>query len=110
MSDQLRQEESNISRAEQAVGRRADSPRIIKWFALCTLKSTGGTKWARFTDGLAMDNEPQTFVFVALEALGPENGFPYALGRGQDVCMDGTSQLLLPPTGGGLVMIIVLRI
>lgn len=40
-------------------------------------------------------------VFIALEDLGPHNGFPFKLNCGQDVCVDGCAKLLTPPTGGG---------
>lgn len=61
--------------------------------------------------GLRMDDEePQTIVFIALEDLGPENGFPFLLRRGQDVCVNGKLDILLPPTGGGLGMLIILRL
>lgn len=56
------------------------------------------------------DEEPQTIVFIALEDLGTENGFPFPLKRGQDVCVDGKLELLIPPTGGGLGMLIILRL
>lgn len=62
-------------------------------------------------EGLSMDDEePQTIVFIALEDLGPENGFPFPLKRGQDVCVDGNLDVLIPPTGGGLGVVIVLRL
>jgi hypothetical protein len=84
---------------------------IIKWYCLFRLKSLGGKKWKDMPEGLRIDDEePQTFVFIALEDLGPENGFLFPLKRGQDVCVDGELNILIPPTGGGLGVVIVLRL
>jgi hypothetical protein len=49
-------------------------------------------------------------VFVALENLGPHNGFPFEMVCGQDVCMDGHTNLLTPPTGGGRAICFALRV
>lgn len=48
--------------------------------------------------------EQETMVFIALQELGPHNGFPFLLKRGQDVCMDGNTGIWTPPTGGGLAI------
>lgn len=85
--------------------------RIIKWYCLFRLKSLGGEKWKMMPEGLRIDDEePQTIVFVALEDLGPGNGFPFPLKCGQDVCVDGDVDVLIPPTGGGLGVLLVLRL
>lgn len=107
------QNQDNISRAELLVdrGHRADAARIIKWFCLFRIKDLGGQKWKEMPEGLCMDDdEPQTIVFIALEDLGPENGFPFPLKRGQDACVDGKLPIVVPPTGGGLGMLIILRL
>lgn len=43
----------------------------------------------------------QTVVFIALEDLGPQNGFPLDLKKGLDVCFDGDTTFWVPPAGGG---------
>lgn len=53
-----------------------------------------------------MDAKLQTVVCIALEDLGPANGFLFDLRHGMDLCMDGGSTLLLPPSGGGKGIII----
>lgn len=53
-----------------------------------------------------MDDNPQTMVCIALEDLGPKNGFFFELQLGKDVCMDGQDRIWLPPTGGGLSLLI----
>jgi hypothetical protein len=57
-----------------------------------------------------MDDRPQTVVCVALEDLGPQNGFFLDLPQGKDVCMDGRSRILLPATGGGLALLIWIHV
>lgn len=52
------------------------------------------------------DHVPDTVVCVALDHLGPDNGFFLHLQRGEDLCLDGGDDILLPPTGGGLALLI----
>ena len=52
------------------------------------------------------NTELQTMICVAIDDLGPNNGFPFELKRGQDMCVDGKDALWLPPTGGGRAILI----
>ena len=56
------------------------------------------------------DGEQQTMVFIALQDLGLDNGFPFELARGHYVCVDGKANIFTPPTGGGLAICISLRL
>lgn len=60
--------------------------------------------WPRRVDP-SIDSRTQTLVCVALEDLGPGNGFFLDLRAGQDICIDGTDKVLVPPTGGGLAIL-----
>lgn len=53
-----------------------------------------------------MDDLPQTVVCLALCNLGPHNGFFLNLPFGQDICIDGKDRLILPPSGGGIGLLV----
>jgi len=53
--------------------------------------------------GLAVnERERSTVVIIALEPLSHGNGCFVNLATGQDVCVDGNADVLVPGTGGGL--------
>lgn len=85
---------------------------MVLAFGIYRFKEYASDQWelvkrpARSIDEAFEDKESQTMVCIALEDLGPDNGFPFRLQRGQDVCMDGNEALLLPPTGGGMAILI----
>ena len=60
-----------------------------------------GAGWKQVSGGLATYDEPQAIVLIALEDLGPENGFFMELKKGEWVCKDGEQLVSLPSTGGG---------
>ncbi len=62
-------------------------------------------------DGLGIHpGHAETVVFIALEDLGPSNGFFMPLKYGQDVCVDSKADVLFPSTGGGKGLCFVLKI
>lgn len=103
----LRQVDSNVERAMKHVGRKLSGctrPKV-KDFGFCRFKATASTEsWYLLEGGPGTDEKEQTIVFIALSDLGPSNGFPIPLARGQDVCMDGKLSIWTPPTGGGLAL------
>ena len=95
------------------VGRKTvnSKPPEVKGFAFCRFKAAAtATSWYLLKQGPGVDKSGQTVVFIALEDLGPENGFPFPLSRGQDVCMDGNSSIWTPPTGGGMAVFLSLKL
>lgn len=86
----------------------------IAGFYLFRLRAKETTEWTRKLLGMQLDrtgdSRPQTVVFIALEDLGPHNGFPMELRKGEDVCMDGNDALLFPPTDGGEGILICLNL
>ncbi len=75
---------------------------MVRKFGFCRFKATPATEsWYYLGEGPGVDTTGQTIVFIALDDLGPQNGFPFVLKRGQDVCMDGRAGIWTPPTGGG---------
>lgn len=53
--------------------------------------------------GLAVnERECSTVVIIALEPLNHDNGCFVNLATGEDVCIDGNAEVLVPGTGGGL--------
>lgn len=108
-----KQNQANVQRAEAHVQRQTTitGPPMIKKFGFCRFKATPATEsWYYLEDGPGVDDTKQTVVFIALEDLGPHNGFPFPLARGQDVCMDGNVGLWTPPTGGGLAIFFSLNL
>ncbi|KAK3723951.1 hypothetical protein LTR37_001435 [Vermiconidia calcicola] len=102
------QSDENVQRAAAQVGRPAKPPhrQLVRAFCICRFKQRSHKQWKRLPGGPGMDGEPQTVVCIALEDLGPDNGLFFELQSGKDVCIDGTDQILLPPSGGGLIMLI----
>jgi hypothetical protein len=54
--------------------------------------------------------ERSTVVIIALEPLSRENGCFVNLASGEDVCIDGNADILIPGTGGGLGVFIDLNL
>lgn len=111
-ADSFVQVEDNIHRAASSVKRPAKpaSSNLVLGWVTCRLKQLPATEWEDLPEGPGMDDRPQTVVCIALEDLGPHNGFFLNLSQGEDVCMDGKSQILLPPTGGGLALLVWIHI
>ncbi len=78
-SDVDSQDETNIRRVEQCVGRRAEKQGLdlVRAFGMFRLKERSDClKWFSVPDGLGNDVQKlQTAVFIALTDLSPENGF-----------------------------------
>lgn len=83
---------------------------MVRNFGYCRFKAAPSNSWYLLEDGPGVDPEQQTMVFIALEELGPHNGFPFRLSRGEHACMDGNTAIWTPPTGGGLAICISLRL
>ena len=59
-------------------------------------------RWQRL-HGLAVnERERSTVVIIVLETLSHEIGCVVNLATGEDVCVDGNADVLVPGTGGGL--------
>ena len=102
---------SNIHRAANAVGRSAPSATmdIVKAFCGFRFKELK-MKWQPL-HGLAInERERSTVVMIALEPLNHENGCFVNLAAGEDVCVDGNAEVLIPGAGGGLGVFIDLDI
>lgn len=106
------QVEDNINRAAAHVERPAKppSPNLVLGWVTCRMKQLPAPAWEDLPEGPGMDDRPQTVVCIALEDLGPHNGFFMNLSQGEDVCIDGKAQILLPPTGGGLGLLVWIHI
>lgn len=105
----LLQNENNIQRAAAQVNRPFKTPdrSLVRGYGVYRFKKLSNTEWKPLRKGAGMDDEfPDTVVCIALNDLGPENGFFTRLSRGEDLCLDGGDDILLPPTGGGLVMLL----
>lgn len=84
---------------------------MVRQFGFCRFKSASvKDSWYFLEDGPGTDTTGQTIVFIALEDLGPHNGFPFVLDRGQDVCMEGDVGIWTPPTGGGRAIFFALNL
>ncbi|KAF2158939.1 hypothetical protein M409DRAFT_30570 [Zasmidium cellare ATCC 36951] len=100
--------EDNIRRAAHHVDRAQKPANKELVLAFGVYKFKQYTKWelvphpARYN----RSSGTQTMICVALEDLSPSNGFPFELQCGQDVCIDGGADLFLPPTGGGMAVLI----
>lgn len=92
----MRRAADQVRRPVTQVGRS-----LVKGSGFCRFKPASDQSSWSLHKKPGIDEEQQVIVFVALEALGPHNGFPFSLASGQDVCTDGHSDLLTPPTGGG---------
>ena len=79
---------------------------LVRAFGIYRFKQLSTEQWKPLPEGPGMDGNPQTMVCIALEDLGPQNGFFFDLQSGWDVCMDGKDRILLPPTGGGLGLLV----
>ena len=67
-------------------------------------------EWKPLRGGAGIDEELDTLVCIALEDLDVSNGFILPLQFGQDVCVDGKDPILVPPTGGGMVLLVWVNI
>lgn len=56
------------------------------------------------------ERERSTVVIIALEPLNRKNGCFINLASGEDVCIDGNTDILIPGTGGGLGVFIDLNL
>lgn len=79
---------------------------LVHAFAIGRFKGRQGDRWGRVERASSDKPCAQTLVCIALEDLSIENGFFMDLGKGEDVCIDGETALLLPPSGGGLAILI----
>lgn len=100
-----------MKRAAKQTGRPTAPERkeLIIAFGAYRFKQYTKQEWelVRHPAWCALKHEgPQTMICIALEDLGPDNGFPFDLSYGEDACIDGTDDLLLPPTGGGAAILI----
>ncbi|KAF7186198.1 hypothetical protein HII31_12440 [Pseudocercospora fuligena] len=105
IADTWVEDEDNIRRVAEHVQRPAKTAdrSLVRAFGIYRFKERSDRwMWA----DPSTDDEPQTLVCIALEDLSPENGFFMDLKAGQDVCIDGKDKILVPPTGGGLAILI----
>lgn len=105
------QNEENVKRATAQINcpTKAATSTLVKAFGLYKFKAFTTDQWKlvkRPARAIVAEKDVRTMVCVALEDLGPHNGFPFELRQGQDVCIDGYDTLLLPPTGGGKAILI----
>ena len=108
-SHSLPQNETNIQRAADQVGRPAKTAHrsLVRGYGVYRFKKLSDVGWTLLCKGAGMNDEiPDTVVCIALEDLNPDNGFFLHLRRGEDLCLDGGDDILLPPTGGGLALLV----
>ena len=102
------QNEDNIKRAAAQVERseKAATTELVLAFGIYKFKKRAND-WELVQQPARgpVEVEVQTMICIALEDLGPFNGFPIELRSGEDVCIDGNDTLLLPPTGGGMAIL-----
>lgn len=97
----------NIHRAANAVGRNASNATtdIVKAYCGFRFKELK-IKWQPLHGFAVNEKERSTVVIIALEPLNHENGCFVNLTTGEDVCVDGNADVLIPGTGGGLAVFI----
>ena len=103
---------ANIQRAAAHVGRPVihTGRSSVKKFGFCRFKPTSDQRSWYLHKEPGTDEEQQTMVFIALQDLGPHNGFPFEVARGQYICVDGKASIITPPTGGGLAICFSVRL
>lgn len=89
--------------------------KVLNGFAIFRLKEQSGTAWSRLDDHGRKDHDldgdhPQTIVFIALTKLNYDNGFFMSLEPGAYVCINSTADIVFPPSGGGLGIVMWLNI
>ncbi|KAM0714517.1 hypothetical protein Q7P37_009813 [Cladosporium fusiforme] len=106
------EEVTNVTCAANQVGRPTTQVgrSLVKASGFCRFKPTSDQSSWSLHKRPGTDEQQQIMVFLALDDLGPHNGFPFALSRGQHVSMDGHTSLLTPPTGGGRAICFSLRL
>ena len=119
-SRQLCQNPANIQRASASVERAptgAEFGIVCGYCLFCLKKSVPEpaetTIWKSMwkPDGLGVHGyHDEAVVFIALDDLGPENGFFMTLKSGQHVCVDSQAEILFPDTGGGRGIMFALRL
>ncbi|KAF2212136.1 hypothetical protein CERZMDRAFT_98055 [Cercospora zeae-maydis SCOH1-5] len=111
-----------MKRATTQVGRYTD-PKVedpVLAFGIYKVKGRLKQSWElvpQAAQGPKSDREEasdlkiaQTMVCIALEDLGPHNGFPFELQQGMDVCIYANETLLLLPTGSGFAILVWLAL
>lgn len=109
------QNPENVCRAAAHVARpsKPAGKELVLAFGLYKFKKYITKQWELVQHparGFGADQGSQTMICIALEGLGPTNGFPCELEGGQDICIDSGDALWLPPTGGGMAMLIWIRL
>lgn len=90
--------------------------KVLNGFAVFKMKEQSGVAWSRLCDhgrtdaDLENKNHPQTIVFIALTKLDYDNGFFMPLESGTYVCIDSTADIVYPPSGGGMGVMMYLNI
>lgn len=103
------QDEANVRRAAAQVNRAAKAAHrsLVRGYGVYRFKQLSDVGWKPLRKGAGMDDGiADTVVCIALDDLNHDNGFFLNLRRGEDLCLDGGDDILLPPTGGGLALLI----
>ncbi|KAM0714207.1 hypothetical protein Q7P37_009994 [Cladosporium fusiforme] len=105
----------NLADVESIVSRKK-AWKVLNGFAVFKMKEQSGLAWSRLNDHGRTDadlddqNHPQTIVFIALTHLNYDNGFFMPLEPGTYVCIDSAADIVYPPSGGGIGVMMYLNI
>jgi hypothetical protein len=101
-----------VQRASEHVQRpiKGRGQDLVVWYGILRFKEDFTTEMHPIPEGIGTGKENETVVIIALEDLHQDNGFLFRLPRGHDVCIDARASEIIPHTGGGLGIVMVLRI
>ena len=101
------QDPDNLKRVATALGRSVEECEVFA-YVFCRMKALESVHVLR--SGLLVKEE-EIAVMIPLETWNSSNGLfaDIELSPGQDICVGGSEQLVLPGTGGCRVIILCLR-